>query len=79
MEIKLNREKLEKILEDTGLSKKDLYDVIQERYEFSIGYKAFHKLLINSVSWKLSYAQAISETLETPILELFEWRKEPIE
>jgi hypothetical protein len=25
------------------------------------------------VSWKLSYAQAISETLETPILELFEW------
>ena len=76
MEIKLNRDKLEKILEDTGLSKKDLYDVIQARYDFPIGYKAFHKLLINSVSWKLSYAQAICETLETSIMELFDWGKE---
>lgn len=71
-EILLNREKLDSILGAKSRGYIELYNETTKRYGLNLSYKGFMHLLANRVTWKLTYAWAVSRTLGVNIEDIFE-------
>lgn len=69
----LNREKFQSLIGAKEWTAKEFHKRWIDRYSFSIKYNNFMELINNNVSWKLVYAFAISEMLETNIADLFDF------
>jgi hypothetical protein len=68
----LNKKKLKSILDSKGMSYKELWETISDRYGLDLTYKGFMSLVSNRVTWKLLYAYAIIDALRISYLDIFE-------
>lgn len=67
----IDRQLLTNILESRDMEFKDLHGKIVEEYGLDLSYKGFMSLIGNRSSWKLIYAWAMSDILNTDIKTLF--------
>ena len=74
-DIKLNKERLKKILDSKGMGYNELHEKISDpngKFGLDITYKGFMSLMSNRSSWKLLYAHAITEVLNISINDIFD-------
>lgn len=72
IDIKLDKEKLDYILEGQGISYRELHDRIVDNFGLDLSYKGFMSAIYNHSTWKLLYAYVIQEALNTPFTEFFD-------
>lgn len=70
-EIILNKENADTLLAEKDLTYAELFRVVKEEYGLDMEYKSFMNLISNRVTWKLLYAWAMVEALETDLNTLF--------
>ncbi|UUV46060.1 transcriptional regulator [Bacillus phage vB_BanS-Thrax3] len=71
-DIKLNREKLQEILNSQKMGYIELHEKVSQRYGLDLQYKGFMSLMSNKSSWKLLYAHAIADVLRINYNDIFE-------
>lgn len=71
-DIKLNRQKLQEILDSQKMEYIELHQKVCTRYGLDLQYKGFMSLMSNKSSWKLLYAHAISDVLNVNYNDIFE-------
>ena len=71
-DIKLNREKLQEILNSQKMGYIELHEKTSQRYGLDLQYKGFMSLMSNKSSWKLLYAHAIADVLKINYNDIFE-------
>lgn len=71
-DIKLNREKLHKILESQKMEYIELHNKVSTKFGLDLQYKGFMSLMSNKSSWKLLYAHAIADVLNINYTDIFE-------
>lgn len=71
----IKKEKLDSLMFGKFKTYKDVLEQIKNKYGIVMSYKGFFTLLSNKSSWKLLYAMALCEVLETDINTLFEIRE----
>ncbi|AKQ08392.1 hypothetical protein PQE66_gp077 [Bacillus phage PBC2] len=71
-DIKLNREKLQEILNSQKMGYIELHEKASQRYGLDLQYKGFMSLMSNKSSWKLLYAHAIADVLKVNYNDIFE-------
>lgn len=72
---KINRPKFQSLIGKNKWTAKEFHERWINTYGFTIKYTNFMELINNNVSWKLAYAFAISEMLESEVTDLFEFKK----
>lgn len=71
MKATINRDVFKSLAKLNGITQLEIVEILSVRYRIDISYKGFNSLMTNKASWKLMYAMALSEILDTPITELF--------
>lgn len=68
----INKDKVDRLMAGKFKTYKDILEQMKVKYGIVMSYKGFFTLLSNKSSWKLLYAMALCEVLETDINTLFE-------
>ncbi|UUV46833.1 transcriptional regulator [Bacillus phage vB_BanS-Thrax4] len=71
-DIKLNKSKLDAILDSQKMDYTELHDKICKQFGLKISYKGFMNILSNRNSWKFLYAYALCELLKVTSNDIFE-------
>ncbi|AGI11874.1 hypothetical protein X915_gp095 [Bacillus phage vB_BanS-Tsamsa] len=71
-DIKLNKSKLDAILDSQKMDYTELHDKICKQFGLKISYKGFMNILSNRNSWKFLYAYALCELLKVNSNDIFE-------
>ncbi|UUV47093.1 transcriptional regulator [Bacillus phage vB_BanS-Thrax5] len=71
-DIKLNKAKLDAILDSQKMSYTELHDKVSKEFGLQISYKGFMNILSNRNSWKFLYAYALCELLKVNYNQIFE-------
>lgn len=71
-DIKLNKNKLDAILDSQKMDYTELHDKICKQFGLKISYKGFMNILSNRNSWKFLYAYALCELLKVNSNDIFE-------
>lgn len=71
-DIKLNKDKLNDILDSQKMDYTELHDKISTQFGIKISYKGFMNILSNRNSWKFLYAYALCELLKVNYNDIFE-------
>ncbi|UGO50689.1 hypothetical protein PQE68_gp098 [Bacillus phage vB_BanS_Sophrita] len=71
-DIKLNKTKLDAILDSQKMDYTELHDKICKEFGLQISYKGFMNILSNRNSWKFLYAYALCELLKVNYNQIFE-------
>lgn len=71
----INKEALKTKLEAKGWTFKELHARLRSMYGFKIGYSNMMELINNNISWKLCYAFAIVQLLQSNFDDLFTFKE----